>query len=583
MDSLPNWPLDAERDYWRRACVDDFGWFFRYAWGYDFNPKGAAGPRPWFFKQSHQEACDWYQHHALDWLAHRRAGDGIEKKLLVIVPRDWGKTTLFTQAGQAWLHIHDPELATYTGAETMSRCKEVLSGIKAVISGDDKYSRFSWLYGNQRHTNRVWKLDSVVTAARTNLTRRDASFGSWAVQTGMVGLHPDACFFDDPNTYEKMQSKSDWLKIVVRHVDSLIPVFQSDAFWCLTGTRYGDGDHLGSAIKKEGVASITGMTPRGVTVREDGIWHLFFMDAENDDYPESDSRHWVMPKIWGPGRVKSFKRRNMTRYYAQVRNDPTLSPYNTLTFDQCYAMVKPVDSDAIKKLRLSFHLDTAFKSENRKTDGDYSVISVVGHMTDGTARCVFLGAFASQDSMYGDYGAKLIEMVKHWRSRAARISALTDEPELGGKLDVWPAWLENLFKTNHIPMPTFHQLSRTQVNKKAGSDKYARIREAAGHWVSGKMILAEGAENLDMLIEQMVKLGKTEHDDVADATADAFNGAIYSTIYTKDTLRTDDGLNPFDEVLKPGRKGDDAAELIAKAVDDKLEFWTPQRWDVVCP
>ncbi len=569
------WPQDAERDYWRHQCLNSFWWFFKYGWGYDFNPKGAAGPRPWLYESTHKAACDWYQHHALEWLANRKKGLGQEKKLMVIVPRDWGKTTLFTQAGQAWLHLHDPDLATYTGAETAARGKEVLSGIKAVISGDDKYSRFAWLYGGQRHPSRMWKTDAIVTAARTNLTRRDASFGTWAVQTGMVGLHPDGCFFDDPNTYEKMASKLGWLKQVIRHLDSLIPVFQSDAIWVLTGTRYGDGDHLGSAIKKEGCKSITGMVPNKLKVKKDGTWDLFFMDAEDDDYPESDPRHYIMPKIWSPSRINSFKRRNPTRYYAQVRNDPTLSPYNTLTFDQCFKMIKPISPDELKKLRISIHVDTAFKREERKADGDYTAISFVGHMTDGSGRCVFLGAFASQNAEYESFGKELIARYKSWRERVQRITCLTDEDDVTGKPGIWENWLANLFRDARIPLPTIH------IFKRQGTDKETRMRDAAGHWASGRMILMEGAENMDMLIEQMVKIGKSQYDDLADCTSDCFNRDIYQTVFLKHQDIRPDGSNPFDDVLKPGKAAVDAAEEIAKMWDQRHS--ESGNWDVVQP
>jgi len=573
---MMKWDRNSEREFWRHKCLNSFWWFFRFAWGYDFNPKGAAGPRPWLDEATHKPACDWYQNHVLNWLAQRRKGEGNQLKLIIVVPRDWGKTTLFTQAGQAWLHLHDPELATYAGCETTTRAREVLDGIKAVLSGDDRYSRFSWLYGVQRHSGRTWKKDFIVTASRTNLTRRDASFGTWAVESGMVGLHPDGCFFDDPNTYEQMRRKSDWLITVNNHLDSLIPVFQSDAIWVLTGTRYGDGDHIGKSIRVEGAQTVSGMAMPGIKPKPDGGWHVFFMDAEDDAYKESDQRHYVMPRIWSPTRIRSFKQRNPVRYFAQVRNNPTRSPHNILTEEKCRSFIKPAAEISMKKLRVSIHIDTAFKKLDRKTRGDLTVIAQVGHMMDGKGKCVFLGADSSQDWDTNEMGRALIESVKNARAKCARVMCITDEEEIGGHPGIWEAWLSNLFQTAKVQMPTVHILNRGR------KEKDERLREAAAMWLDGRMILLENSKGLDELIDQMSKIGLTEHNDFADAMADCYHKDVYRSVYLTTDAIIKQEQNPFDEVLKPGGLGDIAAEEIAKKQDEVEKFWA-ESWDTVQP
>ena len=564
---------EAERDFWRERCYSSFWWFFRYAWGYDFNPKGAAGGRPWLDESTHKPACDWFQDHVLAWLKQRREGKAGQLKLIIVVPRDWGKTTLFTQAGQAWLHIHDPEIASYTGCETVTRAREVLDGIKAVISGDDRYSRFSWLYGGQRRADRVWKQDFIVTAARTNLTRRDASFGTWAVESGLVGLHPDGCFFDDPNTYEQMKRKHDWLLRVNQHLDSLIPVFQSDAIWCLTGTRYGDNDHIGRTIHNEGALTVSGMAMPNVTPSKDGLWHVFFMDAEDDQYPDYDGRHYVMPKIWSPMRINSFKKRNMVRYYAQIRNNPTQSPHNLINKEFCNTLIRPRDGIDFKKLRVSLHLDTAFKRIDRKTQGDLNVIGAVGHMMDGSGRCIYLGASAGLDWDSNALGKNLIQDVKHYRAMVHRIACITDEEEIGGKPGIWEAWISNLFQTAKVPQPEIKILNR------GAKDKDERLREAAAMWLDGRMLLLEGAPGLDELVDQMCKIGMTAHNDYADAIADCFHRDVYRSIYLAETAIKSEQINPFDEILKPGPAGTHAANQIA----DSFHQEEPVEWHVVKP
>jgi hypothetical protein len=550
--AVKNWDSSAERAFWRQKCKEDFWWFFKYAYGYDFNPKGGRGTSPWLDEATHKPFCNWFQKHALEWLDDRKHGRRRAKKLIAIVPRDWGKTTLGAQAGQMWLHLHDPELATYTGADTLKRAREILQGIKAVLSGEDIYSRFAWLYGNQKATQRKWKVDGVVTAERTNLTRRDDSYGLWGVETSLVGLHPDGCFFDDPNTYERLERHADWLDVVNRHLDTLIPVFQADALWMLTNTRYGDGDHIGKSLKYEGIASVEGMPMPGYNTTPGGLWHVFFLDAEDS------AGNPTMPRIWPKERIESFKSRNMVRYYAQVRNNPTQSPYNILTKEIVSRfIVQPLDDKELKGMRVSIHLDTAFKSPKRKARGDRNVIGSVGHQKK-TGKCVFLGAAISTKWQSEEFRDALVETVKFWRAKGAKVVCITDEEEIGGKPGLWPAFLKTAFRLKNVEMPEL------MIFRRPGERKEERLNEAASLWREGRMLLPTNSPGLDDLIEEMTKIGMSEYDDVADAIADCFHKKVYSIIWQeKAESLAREQRNPFDEVLKPGAIGDAAAEEIA--------------------
>ena len=569
-----SWSLEAEREFWRRRCYDSFWWFFKYAYGYNFNPKGALSPRPWLHEDTHKEACDWFQGHALQWLADRKAGRSRPKKLIAVVPRDWGKTTLFAQAGQIWLHLHDPELATYTGCETITRAREVLNSMKTVISGDDPYSRFGWLYGRQKAPRRKWKVDGVVTASRTNLTRRDDSYGIWAVQSGMVGLHPDGGFFDDPNTYERMDRHKDWLDIVWNHQSTLIPVFQMDAFWMLTATRYGEGDHIGRSMARGGVRSMTGMPIPGVEMDPDGTWDAFYLDAEDDNYPKDDPKHYTMPRIWSVERIRDFERENSVRYWAQVRNKPTQNPFNVLPRSVADRLICTPEGIDYKKLRVSLHLDTALKNPRRRTRGDDNVIAAKGHEPK-TGKLVFLGAKVNNKWDSEEFAKELIDSVKYWRSRCARVSCITDEQDIGGKPDVWPAFLRTKFREAGVSMPELILLDRDSKRKEE------HLAAAAAFWRNGRIKLPNNAENLEMLIKQMTEIGMTEHDDVGDACKDGWHKQVYQIVWADQTVSEGKGpTNPFDDVLKPGPAGDAAAEKIA-AMYATQEAELGGRFDVV--
>lgn len=545
----------AERAFWQEKCKQSFWWFFKHCWGYDYNPKGGMAPVPWMMDTLHRQMADWFEFHAKDWMRMRMLGLAKPKKIIAVVPRDFGKTTLLTAAGQTWLHVHDPDLATYTGCDTIPRAREILSTIKTVISGQDTYSNFVDLYGMQESDDRKWKIDGVVTAARKNLTRRDDSFGIWAVETGMVGLHPDGGFFDDPNTYERMARYAQWLDIVNNHFATLIPVFQKDAFWCLTATRYGDGDHVGTILQNEGCASMTGMQMPDVQVHSGGQWHVFFLDAETED------GQCTMPTIWPRERIETFKAHNIVRYYAQVRNNPRRSPYKLLTEDAIRNMViQPLAPADLKRLRVSLHFDTAFKSPKRQARADKNVIAAVGHEPK-TGRCIFLGARTGQDWTDKTFATELLEMYREWTGRSAGVFAMTDEEEIGGKPGLWPAFLETAFKLQGLRMPPLHVIRR-----RTAQSKEDRLLEVAPLWSAGKMSLIAGAPGLDDLVEQMGNIGLTKYDDVADAVGDCFNKDLYKIMWAgHKTLASAPAENPFDDVLKPGRAGIDAAEKIAAA------------------
>jgi hypothetical protein len=367
-------------------------------------------------------------------------------------------------------------------------------------------------------------------------------------------MHPDACLFDDPNTYEKMERDKDWLDVVNRHVDTLIPVFQRDALWVFTLTRYGDGDHAGRTLKQEGAASCSGMPMPGLKIEPDGLWHVFFLDAQDADEKPT------MPLIWDQTRIDNFVRRNPARYWAQVRNNPTQTPYNVLPRSVAEKLVVEDSTVDIKKLRVSLHFDTAFKSPRRKARGDYSVIAAVGHEPK-TGVCVYLGAWASTEADSEQFGKELVHQIKKWRAAGCRIMCMTDEQDIGGKPGVWEAFIQTVLRSNSIDnIPELIILNRDTKRKEE------RLANAAALWRDGKMKLLKDSPGLELLLDQMTKIGMSDYNDHADATADCFHKSVYSVVWPSAAPETKGEIsnNPFDDILKGGSRTIAAAERIAK-------------------
>ena len=198
------WNSEAQRQILRRKCRDSFWFYLLHAHGALHNPKGSR----WLDEKTHKPLCDWFQSQIEPWLAARKHGIGYPLYLMVLVPRDVGKTTVITQAGLSWIHLLDPDISTYMGSERTDFAVDNLTPVKNILAGDDPYSRFAWLYGNWCDPQREWKQNQLVHAARTNLSRKEPSFGIWGVESGLTGKHPDVLCLDDPTSYEKMASLS---------------------------------------------------------------------------------------------------------------------------------------------------------------------------------------------------------------------------------------------------------------------------------------------------------------------------------------------------------------------------------------
>lgn len=511
--------MDSYRELMRRKCRDSFWHFLLYGFGAKYNPKG----KRWLDPTIHKPLCDWFQDRALEWLEQRKDGKGESLSLMILVPRDVGKTTTITQAGLMWLHLHDPDLSTYIGSERTDYAVDILNPIKAIMSGDDVHSRFAWLYGSWMDKSRTWSQSQIVHAARVNMSRKEPSFGTWGVEAGITGKHPDVLCLDDPVSYEKIASHNNWIQIVNDHMDSLVPVLPSDGLMILVGTRYHDGDHFGKGMRIEGVASVDGMPMGNVELDPHGRWHVYFLSARNDD------GSLAIPTVWSEKRLANYKRKNPLKYAAQVLNDPMNADANPITREQLEnKLVDPVTVP--RNLRITFHLDTAFKTVEQGARGDWNAISKLGHTQDGSGVVYHLGTWGSNAWKGEDFGVELIRRIQETKRRGYRISMLTDEQQVGGKQDTWEMLLESWFHGAGMVMPTFVSLPR------GGKRKVLRHIEAANFIVDDKVYFVKDAPGTERLFNELSKIGNSEHDDFIDAFSDGFHPRCYQVMHRANKL-----------------------------------------------
>ncbi len=540
-----NWDVRAERDLMRAACQLSFWTFFVEAYGVRHGPHRDA----WFIKRWPfcKEMADWFEHHVREWLADRATGHGKVHYLAAVVSRDLGKTTLLSQAGTTWLHLQDPDISTYIGSEKTEFAVDILKGILPVLTGSDPAARFVELFGSWVHPERTWKDQQIVHAARVNVARKEPSFGTWGVESGLTGKHPDVLVLDDPTSYEKIASHANWLATVNNHLTSLIPVVKEDGLVMLVGTRYHDGDHFGYAFRNEYVKSITGMPMPEFRAREDGKWNVFYMAGRDSTGKPS------VPGVWSDQRMLDFARKDPNRYAAQIMNDPSSSEFTPLTRDQlidCYVEAKDVP---YASLRYTIHCDTAFKSPERQGRGDESVFQIWGHTRDGSGDVYYIEGYGSNLWRGEEFFLKMVARLQWYQQKRRRIVLVTDE-YTPGKSGTTGLLLQSYCHGAGLPSPPYLEFNR------GGKKKDSRIREAAVFWQDGHVRLIKDSPGVDRLIDQMARIGVSDHDDWSDPAADVFHKDVYRPIHRLGGQGKATWLPaPQEDVLKDGTLRDEAA------------------------
>jgi len=458
--------------------------------------------------------------------------------LLILIPREFGKTTLITRAGMLWLHLQDPELSVYIGSENKEQAIKFFKPLKEILNGADPYQKFSHFYGNWYNKDREWKEERVVHAVRKATAVPDPSFGIWGVETGLTGSHPDVLCFDDPVSYEKMSTHGNWLQIVNDHVSSLNFVLKGDGLRVWIGTRYHDGDHIGTTLRKHGAKTVAGMPCPDIDPRENGIWNLYFLAAR-------DLKGRPIYSQFNEARLTEIRQENEMKYYAQMMNDPSTGEHVPLTrkqVDQLWVNKK----DVPKNLRISVHIDTAFKYRDRIARGDENVIQVWGHARDGSGDLYFLEGYSSRTWRAEDFNAKLVAILQRLRASARWPFVLTDELEMGGKAGTWELTLQSWCHAVNMPAPRILLIPRG--NKK----KLLRMTEAASYWIEGHVKLVETAPGVETLVDQMIKIGTSAYDDWSDTASDVFHKDVYMPMRLRAKDQQVDIVRPYDAELKDG-------------------------------
>lgn len=538
------WEGDDEIELLRHFCRQDFWTFFLYCFGAWTNPKG----KRWIDPEVHEPMCRWFQKHVDEWQQWRADGVGKQKHLAILVHREIGKTTLFTRAGQLWLHLRDPEIATALGAEKEGLAGKMLEAMKAVLDGSDSHALWTPLYGNWSENARKWTGKEIVHAGRKNTSRQDPSMVIFGVETSITGSHPDVLFYDDPISYERLTTDTNWLASVNSQISSLIPVIQGDGLLVWVGTRYDDEDHFGVAFRNQGVLTVEGMKTDSIATDPDGNIHVYFMAGRDMEGKPTT------PNVWPEERLRRYEKAEPLRYAAQIMNDPNISELNPITRDQIMQCGVEKKDVPWSSLRFAICCDTAFSDGSKVSSKDETVMVVHGYPRNGSGDVYVIEGFGNATMRAEDFGKLLVTTVQRYRRQGFKITAITDEKTRAGKKDSWRLALSNFFADVNEPMPRFIEFER------GNTKKYQRLHSASTFWVDGHVRWVKGAPGMERLIDQMSRIGQYAVNprlkiDWADAHSDAFQPELYTP------MRRQQERTPWDRGAEPIRMdGMDAFE-----------------------
>jgi hypothetical protein len=278
----------------------------------------------------------------------------------------------------------------------------------------------------------------------------------------------------------------------------------------------------------------------------------------------------------------AYAHRDPVEYAAQIMNDPATGEHMPLTRPQIERMIIKRD-DVFPIEYATIHCDTAFKTPERRGKGDNNVIAVWLHDLRNTGMIAFDGAKVSNEWRVEEFNSALVATLLDLRSRNIRVRAITDEQEPGGKAETWKQLVTQAIEGARLRVPEIIQLPRSSQSKEN------RIRAAAGFWAEGYIRLLDDAANLQMLINEMARIGFISPDDLSDAAADVVNKKADLWRRPRFELNSDQDegnypRQPGDDILR-GSYGwemtdDQARDLYdqqhAKDEDEALEPYVPR-------
>jgi len=596
----PNWNLEAERALWRAICAPNrwhaadgitvsthpksYQYFLEYGWGAKLFLKAHPEEPQWYYAPIHHQFCAWMQKHLLLWKEAALTGLPGRYHLAVVLPRGYGKTVSATKAGSLWSHLDEPDMTTLFCSSLLPLAVDILGAIKNTVSGKNRNSWFTWLYGNWRQGNTDWDKEHIKHGYRTSDDVSEPSFDVSAVGVGMTGYHHRQHWWDDPIYKNKLKDdRVAYMKSVHDAVGATFNACHTNGLVAYVLTRYLDDDVAGRYFKEEGIASWDGMECPHMTACTEkvewgkGQWHVFFYQTEDEMTGEI-----THPGLWTKPMVADRKRRDPEDFACQQQNNPGSGDRAPIIESQIpFLYMRYEDQQHLVPIKwATIHIDTAFKqTENIRTGDDSAIVVWLADARENGILYLDTDLMqASNEWREEEFNQRLVNTCLNLRRRGIWIRAITDETEPGGKAGTYRNRILGVLSGAGIELGTknFITLNR-KVNKKA------RIRTGAGNWAEGYVRILLHKDNADnwivpkvlrKCVGQILRVDHAGHDDLADAQTDGFIPQLWSKPMSNPGMPAEEGSvapRPWDEDLKGIGKRPSNEELLAM-IDDQKEL-----------
>jgi len=506
----------------------------------------------------------------IDWLKARneskKKGEMAQrtaKKVMFIRPRETMKSTFITEAMPVLASVWDPDISCAISSYKFEKVAQKFGkAARDHWTGDSETSQLVPLFGvfKDPKGKNPWNDGSAEICCRTR-PRPDPTLAVFSVETGGTSGHYDLVILDDPVAQEQVEKYKDrWFEKCWEHYKSLGMITNQDGMFVLVMTRYGEGDLCGLIIEREIEAKVReldlpdapeGQLPEDWDNQAGWIkyahlagWTVFYDPAWEGDIRSEDTSDYTLnfPVIWPRERILEALLKDDLFVMAQLQNRPSDRADRMLDqfqIEQTWTDKAP--SGCFQDLTI--HMDIAWKSGESymKQRGDYNVIQVWGH-DQGQVYLVWgrYGKWTQEE--FGDNYADALRWIAAMRGRRARIATL--DKTMGGTAGSVTKYLQSVCAQKGLISPPVLELNR------GGTKKLDRILAASAFWADGRVHLVRGVQGAKELADQMLNIGYSRHDDMADCAADVFS----------------------DEVYRVGRRTPIAGQL--SELDDGLD-WTP--------
>lgn len=169
------------------------------------------------------------------------------RRKLIVLPRGCFKSTLGSVIYPIWRHIKNPNRRIIIDSELLTNSAKFLREIEGHLLG----SFMTSLWGPLRLRDKTWNSTEIITALRTDHSKKEASFTVSGVGSQRTGNHFDLAILDDVSTRGNTQTPEIREKVInhYRYYTSLLD--PEDSELVVIGTRYHSEDLIGWIIENE--------------------------------------------------------------------------------------------------------------------------------------------------------------------------------------------------------------------------------------------------------------------------------------------------------------------------------------------